>query len=181
MLFSRDMGKHTWEHLFGLFPWSARFFAWIFRFFHEFNFFLPWNAMSCVFFSCSSWISCLNFMFFFDEFHFFKWISCFFHEYRVFFSRSFTCFSRIRASQGIRAPKTRKHGKFSSRAHFGKMYTKTTAQTGQKESIQNYFPEFQLFLILRLKIHHAFPPSRFWCCSQPATRGGLFLQGATIT
>lgn len=180
MLFSRDMGKHTWEHLFGLFPWSARFFAWIFRFFHEFNFFYPEMPWVVCFFHVLHefrvWISCFFrwISFFLMNFMFFSWIP-------RFFSRSFTCFSRIRASQGIRAPKTRKHGKFSSRAHFGKMYTKTTAQTGQKESIQNYFPEFQLFLILRLKIHHAFPPSRFWCCSQPATRGGLFLQGATIT
>ena len=54
----------------------------------------------------------------------------------TFFFISFTCFSRIRARTGIRAPNKRKHWKFSTRAHLRKMYTNTTAQTGQKRSIQ---------------------------------------------
>ena len=59
----------------------------------------------------------------------------------TFFFMSFTWFSRIHARTGIRAPNKRKHWKFSTRAHFRKMYTNTTAQTGQKRSIQIHFRE----------------------------------------
>ena len=93
----------------------------------------------------------MNFTFFFMNFMFFTF---FFHEFHVFFMNfmflfmnftfffiSFTCFSRIRARTGIRAPNKRKHWKFSTRTHLRKMYTNTTAQTGHKRSIQIHFRE----------------------------------------
>ena len=76
----------------------------------------------------------MNFHVFFHEFH------LFFHEFHVFFM-NFTCFSRIRARTGIRAPNKRKHWKFSTCTHLRKMYTNTTAQTGHKRSIQIHFRE----------------------------------------
>ena len=40
-----------------------------------------------------------------------------------------------------------RYGKFSTRAHLRKMYTNTTAQTGQKRSIQIHFSEFHGFFM----------------------------------
>ena len=135
------------------FSWISRFFSWISGFFHEFQ----------VFF--------MNFTFFFNEFHVFFMNFTFFFMNSTFFFISFTCFSRIRARTGIRAPNKRKHWKFSTRAHLRKMYTNTTAQTGQKRSIQIHFREdvHQYCKSKRLRNGSPTPPPRDMNGKTPST------------